>query len=176
MLRVHYPDLFENDLLWAPKARAFSAKVIELSDYLLEAGIEIDTRYRGTAAYHDSCSALREMGVREQPRRLLGQVDGLELKDLSDAETCCGFGGTFCIKYPEISTRLVSDKVADVLATGVDTLLAGDLGCLLNITGRLRRQGSDIRVFHYAEVLAGMTDGPGLGEAPTPSSVAKVED
>lgn len=172
MLKVHYPELFDEDPLWAPRARAFSAKVVELSDYLLETGVQIDARYRGTAAYHDSCSSLREMGVRDQPRRLLGQVEGLELRDLNDAETCCGFGGTFCIKYPEISTRLVSDKAADVLATGADTLLAGDLGCLLNITGRLRRQGSAIRVFHYAEVLADMTDGPGLGEAPAAAPAA----
>jgi L-lactate dehydrogenase complex protein LldE len=165
MLKVHYPELFGDDPLWAPRARAFAGKVVELSDYLLETGVEIDASYPGVAAYHDSCSSLREMAVREQPRRLLARVKGLELRDLGDAETCCGFGGTFCIKYPEISTRLVSDKVADVLATGADTLIAGDLGCLLNITGRLRRQGSELKVFHYAEILAGLADGPGLGEA-----------
>lgn len=174
MLKLHYPELFENDPLWAPRARAFAAKVAELSDYLLETGVKIEARYPGTAAYHDSCSSLREMGVREQPRRLLAEVEGLQLRDLAEAETCCGFGGTFCIKYPEISTRLVADKVADVLATGADTLLAGDLGCLLNITGRLRRQGSSIRVFHYAEVLTGMTDGPGLGESSGGDAEAEV--
>ena len=167
MLRLHYPELFADDERWATRARAFAAKVTELSDQLLESGPEIVARYPGRAAYHDSCAAVREMDVRRQPRRLLARVRGLELVDLTDSETCCGFGGTFCVKYPEISTRLVADKAADVLATGADTLLAGDLGCLLNITGRLRRQGSRMRVFHYAEVLAGMTDGPGLGESAT---------
>lgn len=171
MLRCHYPDLFADDPLWAPRARAFAAKVTELSEYLIESGASFEARYPGKAAYHDSCSALRELAVREQPRRLLGHVEGLELVDLCEPETCCGFGGTFCVKYPEVSARLVSDKASDVIASGADTLLAGDLGCLLNIAGRLRRLGAQgggrpLRVYHYAEVLAGMTDGPGLGEAP----------
>lgn len=165
MLKLHYPELFADDPVWAPRARAFAERVCELSQYLTEQGLQLDVAYAGVAAYHDSCSALREMGVREGPRALLGQVRGLTLKDLTDAEVCCGFGGTFCVKYPDISTRLVSDKAADVRATGADTLLAGDLGCLMNIAGRLQREGSNIRVFHYAEVLARMTDEPGIGES-----------
>ena len=164
MLKVHYPELFAEDPVWAPRARAFAERVCELSQYLTERKLRIDAAYPGVAAYHDSCSALREMGVRAEPRALLAQVRGLDVKDLVDAEVCCGFGGTFCVKYPGISTRLVSDKAADVRATGADTLLAGDLGCLMNIAGRLQREGSDIRVFHYAEVLARMTDEPGIGE------------
>ena len=81
-----------------------------------------------------------------------------------EAQTCCGFGGSFCVKYPEISTRMVSDKIANIAATGADTVLGGDLGCLMNIAGRLQRTGSDVRVWHVAEVLAGMTDGPAIGE------------
>ena len=164
MLKLHYPELFADDPAWAPRARAFAGRVCELSQFLTECGLAVDASYHGVAAYHDSCSSLREMGVRAEPRALLAQVEGLAVKDLADPEVCCGFGGTFCVKYPDISTRLVSDKAADVRATGADTLLAADLGCLMNIAGRLQREGSDIRVFHYAEVLAGMTDGPGIGE------------
>jgi L-lactate dehydrogenase complex protein LldE len=165
MLKRHYPELFADDAAWAPRARAFAGRVCELSQYLSEQGVGIDAAYPGVAAYHDSCSSLREMGVRAEPRGLLAQVEGLQLRDLADPEVCCGFGGTFCVKYPDISIRLVSDKAADVRASGADTLLAGDLGCLLNIAGRLQREGSEIRVFHYAEILAGMADGPGIGEA-----------
>jgi L-lactate dehydrogenase complex protein LldE len=104
--------------------------------------------------------------VQAQPRRLLASVGGLEVKELREPELCCGFGGTFCVKYPEISTRMVSDKVADITATNADTLLAGDMGCLLNMAGRLRREGSTVRVRHVAEVLAGMTgEAPPIGEA-----------
>jgi L-lactate dehydrogenase complex protein LldE len=104
------------------------------------------------------------LGVYDQPRSLLKQVEGLELTELSEPEVCCGFGGTFCVKYPEISARIVGNKADDVVATGADTLLSGDMGCLLNIAGRLRRAGSAIKVRHIAEVLAGMTEGPGIGD------------
>ena len=103
--------------------------------------------------------------MQEQPRRLLASVQGLQLKELPGANICCGFGGTFCIKYPEISTRMVSDKVADIADTGAGTLLAGDLGCLLNMAGRLTREGRSVETRPVAEVLAGMTDGPAIGEA-----------
>jgi L-lactate dehydrogenase complex protein LldE len=118
---------------------------------------DVSARYDGLATYHDSCSGLRELGVKQQPRRLLRSVDGLSLAELPGAEVCCGFGGTFCIKYPAISDKMVSDKAADIEATGADTLLAGDLGCLLNMAGKLSRRGSKVRVRHVAEVLADMT-------------------
>jgi L-lactate dehydrogenase complex protein LldE len=117
---------------------------------------DVSARYDGLATYHDSCSGLRELGVKQQPRRLLHSVDGLSLAELPGAEVCCGFGGTFCIKYPAISDKMVSDKAADIEATGADTLLAGDLGCLLNMAGKLSRRGSKVRVRHVAEVLADM--------------------
>ena len=119
----------------------------------------------GTVTYHDSCSGLRELGVREQPRRLLAQVAGLTLRELAEPEECCGFGGTFCVKYPDISEKMVSDKARDIVATGAGTVLAGDLGCLMNIAGRLQRMGSAVRARHVAEVLAGATAGPAIGEA-----------
>ncbi len=115
--------------------------------------------------YHDACSGLRELGVRRQPRRLLETVAGLRLCELPGAEVCCGFGGTFCVKYPEISDKMVGDKAAEIAATGAEAVLAGDLGCLLNIAGKLCRRGHPIEVRHVAEVLAGMTDGSGRRSA-----------
>ena len=166
MLKLHYPGLFDDEPEWRARAEAFAARVHELTAFLVEvAGMEgVAANHPGSCTYHDSCSAQRELGVREQPRTLLASVQGLELREMDDTEVCCGFGGTFCVKYPEISERMVSDKAAAVQASGADTLLAGDLGCLLNIAGRLKREGSAVRVYHVAEVLAGRTDVPGLGD------------
>ena len=126
---------------------------------------EIDlTCFNGSVTYHDGCSGLRELGVKQQPRALLETVQGLSLVEMDESEVCCGFGGTFCVKYPEISNRMVSDKSAHATATGADTLLAGDMGCLLNMAGKLAREGSDTRVRHVAEVLADMADTPAIGE------------
>ena len=108
--------------------------------------------------YHDACSGLRELGVKLQPRQLLASVAGLRLRELPGAEICCGFGGTFCIKYPDISDKMVTDKETDIVATGAAAVLAGDLGCLLNMAGKLYRQGRRVEVRHVAEVLAGMTE------------------
>jgi len=160
MIRHHYPALFADDPQERARAERLAAKTHELVSFLTDVlGVErVEAQYDGVVAYHDSCSGLRELGIRDQPRRLLTSVRGLTLKELAEPDVCCGFGGTFCVKYPDISTRMVADKVRDVTATGADTLLAGDLGCLLNIAGRLRREGSPVHVRHVAEVLAGMTD------------------
>ena len=169
MIQRHYPELFADDPEWHPRALELAGRCRELVDFLSEpdrVGL-VDADYRGRVAYHDSCSGLRELGLYEQPRRLLNQVRGLTLLELADAQTCCGFGGTFCVKYPEISGRMVNDKVDAIQASGADTLLAGDLGCLLNIAGRLARRGLEVRVFHIAEVLAGMAEGPGIGGEPS---------
>ena len=120
-------------------------------------------RASATATYHDACSGLRELSVREEPRRLLATVAGLTLAEMRDAGVCCGFGGTFCVKYPDISNALVGKKMANVAATGADLLLAGDLGCLMNMAGKLSRNGVPIAARHVAEVLAGMTDDPAIG-------------
>ena len=164
-VRVHYPELFQGDPNWQPRADAFAAKTYELTQFLVDVlGVaRTEARFDGTVAYHDSCSNLRECGVRDEPRRLLGSVDGLMLKELSDAETCCGFGGTFCVKYPDISNAMVAKKAANVSATGADMLLGGDLGCLMNIAGKLQRDGKTIAVRHVAEVLAGQLDQPPIG-------------
>ena len=129
-------------------------------------GVELEqVSYPGVCAYHDSCSGLRELAIHQQPRALLQQVEGLSVRELDDGNACCGFGGLFSVKYPDLSGRIVSDKCGQIAQTEADTVLGGDLGCLLNIAGRLRREGSDLKVFHVAEVLAGMTDGPAIGEA-----------
>jgi L-lactate dehydrogenase complex protein LldE len=160
MIAHHVPTLFDDDPAYRGKAERLAAKTHELVSFLRDVrGMErVEAAYAGRATYHDSCSGLREMGVKAQPRALLGSVAGLSLVEMSEPETCCGFGGTFCVKYPEISVRMVSDKAADIAATGADTLLAGDMGCLLNMAGRLRREGSAVKVRHVAEVLAGMTE------------------
>ena len=166
MLREHYPRLLSGDPDWSGRARAFAARCHELVSFLTDVlgRREVSARYEGVVTYHDSCSGLREMNVKSQPRELLSSVEGLTLKELATPEICCGFGGTFCVKYPAISTRLADDKIADILATGADTVLAGDLGCLLNLAGRLKRQGYGVKVRHVAEVLAGMTQAPAIGE------------
>lgn len=169
MIKVHYPELFADEPAWAQRAHDLARRTYELVSFLVDVrGKEaFEVRYDGTITYHDSCSGLRELGIKAQPRKLLGTVAGLTLKELPDSEVCCGFGGTFCVKYPEISTRMVEDKTKNIKATGADTLLAGDLGCLLNIAGRLKREGSPIKARHIAEVLAGMADGPAIGERAT---------
>jgi L-lactate dehydrogenase complex protein LldE len=160
MLKHHLPHLFDDDPNLRARADALAGRTFELVSFLTDVmGIERlpVTAAVGTATYHDSCSGLRELGIKQQPRTLLESV-GVSVSEMVDPEICCGFGGTFCVKYPEISVRMVSDKVRDVVATGAETLLAGDLGCLLNIAGRLQREGHRVNVRHIAEVLAGMSD------------------
>ncbi len=170
MLRQHYPALLADDPALAPRARQLAGRSHELISFLTDVrGVTAATsasaaRYDGVVTYHDACSGLRELGIQAQPRQLLAGVAGLTLAELPETEVCCGFGGIFCVKYPEISNRMVSDKAANVALTGADTLLAGDLGCLLNLAGKLKRDGSPVRVRHVAEVLAGMTDAPPIGE------------
>jgi len=164
-IRVHYPELFEHDAAWLPRAEAVAAKTYEIMAYLDEVrGWRPDTTLTATATYHDSCSGLRELGVKAQPRRLLRGVEGLTLKPLKGEETCCGFGGTFCAKYPAISNAIVTEKADAIDASAADLLLAGDLGCLMNMAGKLHRDGSSVRAFHAIEVIAGMGNGPAIGE------------
>lgn len=166
-IRHDYPVLFQDDPVWQPRAQALSEKAWELLSFLTDVlgATASDSHYDGTVTYHDSCSGLRGLGIKGQPRTLLGEVDGLKLKEMEDSEVCCGFGGTFCVKYPEISEKMVEDKVKNILATGADTVIGGDLGCLMNIAGRLKRINAPVKVFHTAEVLAGLADGPGLAGA-----------
>jgi L-lactate dehydrogenase complex protein LldE len=165
MLKQHYPQLFPEGSLQAEAARELAGRTYELVSFLTDVMgvIGVDAAFPARVTYHDACAGLRELGIRQQPRRLLHSVRGLDLTELAGPDVCCGFGGTFCVKYPEISTRMVDDKVADIAASGAEVVLAGDLGCLMNIAGRLSRLGSTIQARHVAEVLAGATAAPPIG-------------
>ena len=160
MIRTHYTELLGEFPELESRVQALCAKTRELTDFLVNvARLEtVPGRFDGTITYHDSCSGLREMGVKSQPRALLARVEGLRLQEMEQPEQCCGFGGTFSVKYGDISTRIADEKCEDVERAGASAVVLGDLGCMLNIEGRLRRRG-DIRtrVLHVAEVLAGMT-------------------
>ena len=160
MVRVHYPEMFADEPAMLGSAQELAARTYELVSFLTDVcGMtEVAAHCTQTATYHDSCSGLRELGVKAQPRELLGSVTDLQLRELPGAEICCGFGGTFAVKYPDISDKMASDKIADINATGADCVLAGDLGCLLQIAGKLSRAGSRVAARHVAEVLADMTD------------------
>ena len=165
MLKKHYPGLFRGDPKWEPRAEALAAKVHELVSFLTDVrGMQaVTARSQSKVTYHDSCSGLRELGIQAQPRRLLATVKGLKMVEMQDPDVCCGFGGTFCIKYSDISNAIVEKKTETIEATGADTLLAGDLGCLMNMAGKLKRAGSGVEARHVAEVLAGMTDDAPIG-------------
>ena len=155
----HYPELFVEDPNLAARANAFAAKCHELVSFLTDVrGVtRVDARFPREVTYHDSCSGLRELGIQAQPRALLASVEGLSLVEMKESDVCCGFGGTFAVKYGEISDAIVSKKTENIDASGAPVLLAGDLGCLMNMAGKLARQGKPTEVRHVAEVLAGMT-------------------
>jgi L-lactate dehydrogenase complex protein LldE len=165
MIRTHYAELFADDPAMLARVERLAAKTWELTRFLVEV-LQLERvpgRFSGTVTYHDCCAGLREMEVKRQPRTLLEKVPGLALKEMSEAETCCGFGGTFSIKYGEISARLADNKCGHIEASGANAVVLGDLGCMLNIEGRLRRRGdAKTQVLHVAEVLAGTR--PGSGE------------
>lgn len=164
-IRCEYPKLLADDPPWSARAGKLAEMSYELFDFLTNVmhAAPQPVLFNGTATYHDSCSGLRTLKIKEQPRRLLASVQGLQLTEMQDAETCCGFGGTFCVKYPAVSVKMADDKLANIAATNADYLLGGDLGCLLNLAGRMTRTGSPVRVYHAAEVLAGMSDLPAIG-------------
>ena len=158
MIRVHYPALFKDDPAVNESIKRLSARTYELTDFLVNVARlqNIPGNYSGSLTYHDSCSGLREMGVQAQPRALLARMPGVKLTEMRESTTCCGFGGTFSVKFGEISTRMADNKCEHIAQTGAGAIVAGDLGCLMNIEGRLRRRGDlDTRVLHIAEILAG---------------------
>jgi len=167
MIKTHYPELFGPGTADRAAADALAEKTYELVSFLVRVMKQekVEARFDGTVTYHDSCSGLRELGVKAEPRKLLRTVAGLEIVELEDAEVCCGFGGTFCVKYPDISNVMVAKKTKKIAATEADLLLAGDLGCLMNMAGKLKREGSALKVRHVAEVLAGDTTTPPIAEA-----------
>ena len=158
MIRTHYAELFAGDSEMLARVRKLAAKSYELTDFLASV-LKVDTlpgTFAGKVTYHDSCAGLREMGVKAQPRALLAKLLGVQLSEMPECETCCGFGGTFSIKFGEISSRLADNKCQNIVNSGADAVILGDLGCMLNIEGRLRRRGdTKTKVLHIAEVLAG---------------------
>ena len=161
MIRAHYEELCKDDPALLARAKKLAACTYELTDFLVNvAKLEsVPGDFAGSITYHDSCSGLRELGIKQQPRQLLGKMGQVEIKEMSEAETCCGFGGTFSLKFGDISTKLADNKCENACATGADAIVGGDLGCLLNIEGRLRRKGDrKTQVLHVAEVLAGKLD------------------
>lgn len=169
MISMHYPTLFKDDPEWRARAEDLAGRTFELTQYLAEHLDlnEISATFDASVVYHDSCASRREMGVVDQPRKLLATVDGVSLKEMADTETCCGFGGLFSIKFPDVSGDIVDKKSQLIEDTGADVLVGADLGCLVNMSGKLKRRGSGVRVYHIAEVLAGMTDAPGIGAPDT---------
>lgn len=162
VLKLHYPKLVTGDDKDATDVRAFASRVHELTSFLVNVRgmTDVPGRLKAKAVYHDACSGLRELGIASEPRRLLGTVEGLELLDMAEQEVCCGFGGLFSVKYPEISNALVEKKTAAITEALPDLVLSGDLGCLANIAGKLSRAGSPVACRHVAEVLAGELSEP----------------
>lgn len=159
MVRKHYPALFETEGVEKQQAEEIAGRTYELISFLTDvAGVEkVDASLDANVTYHDSCSGLRELGIKSQPRKLLESVKGLTLTELPDAEICCGFGGLFSVKYPAISNEMVENKVEMIEGTKAECIAMGDVGCLMNIEGKLHRDGKRVFAYHVAEILAGMT-------------------
>jgi len=160
MLRHFYPALLAAGPQ-AARVRDFAGRVFELSAFLVNVlGVtDVGARWRGTATYHDSCHLLRELGIRDEPRRLLAAVDGLTLVEMPYADHCCGFGGAFAVKFPEVSGAILDAKLDGIAASGAAAVVANDTGCLLQMAGGLARRGAAVRALHIAEILAS-EDGP----------------
>lgn len=157
-IRNVYPQLLADDMAWGARAQAVAGRTHELTHFLAEVASSdlVAPDFAGSVTYHDSCKGLRGLGIKEQPRALLLKVRGLSFKEMPDCEECCGFGGAFSVKFGEISTQIVDRKCDAIAAAGADAVVGGDLGCLLNIEGRLRRRGDEkTHVLHIAEVLVG---------------------
>ena len=157
-IRNEYPGLLADEPDWHRRALSFCPRVFELTDFLTKVAkpAKLPGDFRGSITYHDSCAGLRSLGIKEQPRALLAQLPGVELREMPAAEECCGFGGTFSVKFGEISAAIAERKCTNAVTTSADAIVGGDLGCLLNLEGKLRRMGDErTRVLHVAEVLAG---------------------
>ena len=161
MIRMHYPDVLRDDPALLARITAVGQRTFELTDFLTHiARLEnVPGKFRGTLTYHDSCSGLRELDVYKQPRALLAKMASAKIVEMVESTTCCGFGGTFSVKYGELSTRMADNKCQHITDTHAAAIVGGDLGCLLNIEGRLRRNGDHTtRVLHVAEVLSGLDE------------------
>lgn len=155
----HYPALFaeaQQDREWRKRARAVAERTFELSSFLVRVlkVEDVGARWTGRVTWHDACHALRDLNVYSEPRRLIGNVRGAEFVELENADSCCGFGGTFSVKYPEISVAILDQKIEAIEKAGVEAVVSGDASCLMQISGRLSRKGSSVRAMHLAELLA----------------------
>jgi len=152
----HYEGLFSDDDKWRARAQAVAARTFELSSFLVRELklTDVGARFKGRVTWHDACHGLRELGVRNEPRALIRQIRDVEFIELENADACCGFGGTFSVKYPEISAAILDQKIEAIERAGVDAVVSGDASCLMQIGGRLSRIGSKARVMHLAELLA----------------------
>jgi L-lactate dehydrogenase complex protein LldE len=152
----HFHELFPDDEAWRHRAVAVAGRTHELGSFLVNVlGVEdVGASFEGRLTWHDACHGLRDLGIHSEPRRLLGCVRGAELVELPHADACCGFGGTFAVKYPEISVAILDQKIAAIESAGVRAVVSGDASCLMQIGGRLSRSGSKVKAMHLAEVLA----------------------
>lgn len=159
MVRNQYPVLFKNEPSWEERSKALGARTYEFTQYLVDV-LEVEdvgAIYTGAVTYHDSCHLYRGLNIEVQPRKLIEQVKGCRLIEMKDSARCCGFGGTFCVNYPDISTAMVDEKVENILDSGADAVVGCDISCLMNIQGRLNRKNADVKVMHIAQLLAGTT-------------------
>lgn len=154
----HYEELFE-DVAWRARARALAERTHELSAFLVNrlGVVDVGATFPGRLTWHDACHGLRDLGLKSEPRQLLRHVREAELVELPNAESCCGFGGTFSVKHPEISVAMLDEKVEAIERAGVDAVVSGDASCLMQIGGRLSRRGSSVRALHLADILASTT-------------------
>jgi L-lactate dehydrogenase complex protein LldE len=156
MVKNHYTELFAGQPQWQQRAAEIGRRTFEFTQFLVDIlGVDaLESRYQGKVTYHDSCHLLRGLGVAKQPRQLIRNITGVELIEMTDSDYCCGFGGTFSVKYPEISTAMVDKKIENIVASGADIVTGCDISCLMNIQGRLSRKGSPVQVLHIAQLLA----------------------
>ena len=156
----HYPQLFAGDSEWLPRAQKIAAKTYELSSFLVRVlkVEDVGASWQGRVTWHDACHGLRDLNLKSEPRTLIRNVRGVEFVELEHADSCCGFGGTFSVKYPEISVAILDQKIDAIERSGVDAVVSGDASCLMQIGGRLSRKGSKVRVMHIAELLSHGSD------------------
>ena len=151
----HFPELFSEDPEWRERSRAIAARTHEFSSFLIRV-LKVDdvgASWQGKLTWHDACHGLRDLNIKSEPRTLIRKVRGAELIELENAEACCGFGGTFSVKYPEISLAILDQKIEAIERAGVNAVVSGDASCLMQIGGRLSRKGSQVKVMHLAELL-----------------------
>lgn len=156
MVKVFYPEIFHGDPIWHKRAESLASRAYEFSDFVVNVlGVhDVGASYHGKVALHPSCHLLRELNVRTEGKRLLDAVRGIELVELERAETCCGFGGLFSIKYSHISGSILQDKIDCINQSGANVVVASDAGCLMHIAGGLSRQQAPAKTMHLAELLA----------------------